>query len=297
MMPPIWDPGFRRGFYERWGRESALISAHSRRAEYPEYSQLLSIKMARGGTEDYHVDGQRIAVDDDTYLILNSGRRYGSSINSTHPVHSVSIFFETGMAEDVRDSLQSSTRKLLDLPADSDAVVMQFAEHLREHDGLVTPVLRHICNVVDADQASQEWLDEQLRFLLVRMLRAGGHLQGNGEELPGRGVLYRELQRRLGFALTFIHTHYRERLGLADIARAAHLSAFHCLRAFKATYGVTPSVYLNRKRLKEAGRLLARTQQPLAEIADQVGFGCRTTLFRHLRAASRLAESGREKGS
>jgi AraC family transcriptional regulator len=97
----------------------------------------------------------------------------------------------------------------------------------------------------------------------------------------------------LGFALTFIHTHYRERIGLSDIAAAAHLSSFHFLRAFKATYGVTPSVYLNRKRLKEAVRLLERTSQPLAAVAEQVGFGCRTTLFRRLR---KLATDARGKG-
>src|SRR5262249_5500954 len=123
------------------------------------------------------------------------------------------------------------------------------------------------------------------RCLLGRMLRSESGSRHEPEALPGRGNLQRELHRRLGFGLTFIHTHYRERIGLSDIAQVAHLSSFHFLRAFKATYGVTPSVYLNRKRLNEAMRLMARTNQPLDEIADHVRLGCRTTLFRRLKAA------------
>jgi hypothetical protein len=28
-MPAIWDPAFRKSFYQRWGRESAIICARS----------------------------------------------------------------------------------------------------------------------------------------------------------------------------------------------------------------------------------------------------------------------------
>ena len=81
-MPPIWDSAFRPRFYERWGQESAVISARTRHAEYPEFQQLLSVKCAWGGAEEYFVDGQRIAVDDDAFLILNAGRTYASSLKA-----------------------------------------------------------------------------------------------------------------------------------------------------------------------------------------------------------------------
>src|SRR5690349_23952305 len=113
-MPPIWDSGFRPRFYERWGRENAVISARTRRAEYPEFQQLLSIKAAWGGAEEYFVDRQRIAVDDDTFLILNAGRRYASSVRASDPVDSFSIFFRDGLIESVRRALTDTTEKLLD---------------------------------------------------------------------------------------------------------------------------------------------------------------------------------------
>jgi hypothetical protein len=91
-MPPLWDASFRERFYSRWGRESAAISASARHAEYPDYTQLLSVKVATGGSEDYFVDGRRLRVDDHTFLVLNDGRRYASLINALQPVHSFSVF-------------------------------------------------------------------------------------------------------------------------------------------------------------------------------------------------------------
>jgi hypothetical protein len=81
-------------------------------AEYADFEQLLSIKAVSGGVEEYFVDGCRIAVDDDTYLILNAGRRYGSRIHALRPVHSFSIFFRPGLAEQVFSDLRQSTETL-----------------------------------------------------------------------------------------------------------------------------------------------------------------------------------------
>lgn len=67
-------------------------------------------------------------------------------------------------------------------------------------------------------------------------------------------------------------------------AIAAQMSPFHFLRTFKAVYGMTPSVYLSRKRTAAAVRLIRELTWSLMDIAEHVGFGSRTTLFRRLRA-------------
>ena len=95
----------------------------------------------------------------------------------------------------------------------------------------------------------------------------------------------RELHRRLRLGVTYIHTHYREAIALRQVAAAAHMSSFHFLRTFRAVYGVTPSVYLNRKRTEAAMRLIRDSGWPLTEVAEHVGFGSRTTLYRQLRLA------------
>ncbi len=283
-MPAVWNPQFRHSFYARWGHESAVISARTRRAEYTEFKQLLSIKAAVGGAEDYFLDGRRITVDDDTFAIFNHNRVYASRIESLQPVHSFSIFFERRVAAEVWHSLLKSTAAL-DEPADPDHWPVEFAERLYEHESLVSPVLRHIRRAIDAGPVEDAWIEEQLLFLLARMLRLQYKTIDVESVVPSRKPATRhELMRRLSLGMDFIQTRYRDALQLKDIAAAAHLSSFHFLRVFKTVYQVSPSEYLSRKRSAAALRLLQDSDWSMNVIAEHVGFGSRTSLYRHLRA-------------
>ena len=285
QMPALGDRAFRREFYARWGRESAIISAHTRLAEYPEFRQLLSIKAAFGGFEDYFIDGRRVSVDDDTFLILNQGRSYGSRIDSMLPVHSFSIFFHPQLTAQVRDSILRTDEQLLDQDAYQPSPNVEFAERLYHHDHAVSPGLRYICAVVDSGLQDEEWIDEQLVFLLARMLKS----HYNGLKLESRissikRSTRRELLCRMQLGIDYIYTRYRDPIGLRHIAAAARLSPYHFLRTFRAVHGVTPAEFLNRTRAAKALRLLQKTTLSVNTIAQTVGFGSRTSLFRHMSA-------------
>jgi AraC family transcriptional regulator len=286
QMPAVWDTAFRRKFYASWGRESAIISAHARSAEYPEYRQLLSIKAAFGGCEDYFIDGRRVSVDDDTFLILNEGRSYGSRIDSLRPVHSFSIFFDAQLSAQVRDSIASTDEQLLDRDAaDHSFPNVEFAERLYHHDRAVSPGLRYICAAVDSGLQDDHWIDEQLVFLLGRMLKS----HYNGLKLESRissvkRSTRRELLYRMNLGIDFIYTRYRDPIGLREIAASARLSPYHFLRTFTSVRGITPREFLNRVRAAKALRLLQNTTLSVNAIAQAVGFGSRTSLFRHMCA-------------
>jgi AraC family transcriptional regulator len=283
-MPAVWEPEFRRTFYERWGRESAVISARARRAEYPEFRQLLSIKAVIGGAEDYFIDGRRLTVDDDTFAIINDDRTYASRIDGLRPVQSFSIFFDRGLQAQAWQSL-SRARAALDCPADAGQCPVEFAEKLYEHDTLVSPVLRHIRAAVDSGPVDDAWLDEQLLFLLGRMLRLHFRRLRVESAVPSRKPATRkELLRRLNLGVDFMQTRYRDPVRLKDIAEAARLSPFHFIRVFKSVFRISPSEYLNRKRTTVARRLLREPNWTMSTVADHVGFGSRTTLHRHLKA-------------
>src|SRR5262245_47966389 len=80
------------------------------------------------------------------------------------------------------------------------------------------------------------------------------------------------LADRLEIARRFVDHHLDTPLTLEEIAREAHLSKFHFLRVFKATYHDTPLGYLRRRRLDRARTLLTRTELPVTAVCLHVGF-------------------------
>jgi AraC family transcriptional regulator len=292
-MPAIWDTSFRPWFYSRWGRENCIIAARTQHAEYPVYQQRLSIKAAWGGRESYYLDGRHAAVDDETYLILNDARSYSSRLRNKTPVTSFSIFFRPGMAEDVARSFNESPQSLLDDPCAKVGRSLEFSEHARRHDRQITPVLRFIYQHVSAGITDEAWYEEQLHFLLQRMLVLRGHDRTVTHLIPAtRSSTRTELFRRVGLGVDFINTHFADPIGLREIAAAALLSPFHCLRVFKAVHGVTPNVFLNERRLQAAERLLRGSKYSLDEVASRVGFQSRTTLFRQMKRSRGVSPTG-----
>src|SRR5579872_2208914 len=214
QMPDIWNAAFRKKFYLRWGKESAVICAQARRAEYPEYRQLLSIKTVFSGSEDYLLGKRQIAVDTETFLITNGNRVYGSRINSLAPVHSFSIFFEDLLVKQIFAGNRYSAEALLDDPTRVANRVPEFSERLHRHDRLVSPVLRYIRSHIDRTSEIDTWLEEQLSFLLVRMLRLEFDVLKRQQRVQAiKASTRREIDRRLAKGVDFICTHFREPIG------------------------------------------------------------------------------------
>lgn len=274
---------FRRFFYSKWGRENCVISARARHAEYRPYTQRLSVKTAWGGCERYHLDNRTVAVDDDNYLVLNDSRTYGSTLRSDLPVHSFTIHFRPGLAEETLAGLEWPAHRALDEGDAPESRPIEFPEHLRPHDRLVTPLLRYIAAQVESGLEDDMWYEEQFSFLLERMLRAHRRTAAVADSLEmTRDATRKEILRRIGWSTDHINTYYMRPLDTGQLARAASLSRFHFIRLFRAVHGMTPFAYLQRKRAVAARRLLLATRLSQEEVAARVGFESRSTLYRQL---------------
>ena len=238
-------PRFRRWFYGAGAGKTASSRRARRHAEYPPFRQTLSVKAAWGGHEDYFVDGRRVSVHDDTFLILNERRTYASCLHSLTPVTSFAVFFRPGMAAEVARCHALAPEMLLEHWHEPGPGV-EFAEHSRRHDRLITPVLRFIRHHAEAGLTDEGWYEEQLYFLLQRMHALHRRDLAAAALLPvRRAATRRELFRRLGLCSDFMHAHYAHPLRLADIASAGHLSPYYCLRLFQALHRTTPTRYLS----------------------------------------------------
>ncbi len=286
LEPIAQNEGYRRAFYARWGNENSIILAKSRRIEFPLFAQRLSIKAASGGRERYLLThpAREVDVDDDNFLVLNDGQTYGSCIAQEREIESFSIFFRPGFADEVRRDIDTPIDRALEAEATGNFAAAGFMEFLQPHDRRVTPVLNFIRSHVRMGVDDADWYEEQLYFLLQRMVEHQAGERGRLAELSAlKSTTRAEIYRRVMMAANYIHSCFDADVRLERLAAEACLSKFHFLRLFRQATGLTPYAFVLRKRAHVASRLIASTAMSFDEIAMQVGFASRSSLFRQMR--------------
>lgn len=266
----------------RQSNEAVILDLHTQAAEYAIDARRLALLCAWDGSEEVSVDGRRVTVDDDTWLIVPHTIA-NARIRASHNVHALTILFRVGMPEEVLGALTTPDDRMLE---DGELVspALPFTPHLQTHDRSVTPVLLFIRRHCEMGLEDALWYEEQLAFLLERLLMRHRHVLARARQIPvRRAATRREIVRRIALATDFIHSNYAKPLMLSDMARAAFLSRHHFLRLFKHIHDVTPHEYLQRKRTSVAARLLRSSDAQVEEIVKEVGFDSRSTLFRALR--------------
>jgi AraC family transcriptional regulator len=81
-------------------------------------------------------------------------------------------------------------------------------------------------------------------------------------------------------ALDFIEAHLSSDFDLTELAQAVGVSAYHFIRRFKNSFGVSPYQYVMKKRLDRVAKLVRTTRLPLAEIAIACGFSDQSHMTR-----------------
>lgn len=71
---------------------------------------------------------------------------------------------------------------------------------------------------------------------------------------------------------SYIEHRLSDDISLDDLAKQTGLSRFHFIRAFRATFGLSPYKYLVSCRIDRAKQLLLQTALPINEISSALGF-------------------------
>ncbi|HVZ42135.1 MAG TPA: AraC family transcriptional regulator [Candidatus Kapabacteria bacterium] len=254
------------------GFPNALVLIAGQDYHYPEHVSPLSIMCSFGGTSEYRLRRKRFLIDDSSYLILNEGQRFSTTVHSDVPVESLQIWFQPGFAAYVLRDLVTPSDRLLEPDQPTQQPVL-FFERTYPHDTILSPHLYRIRSVVAANLASEGWEEEQYHLLLERMLYMHRSVASEVERIPGVRLSTKiEIYRRLHEAKEYIDANIGERLSLGKISGVAFMSSHHFLRLFRQAFGQTPHQYLTLRRLEEARRLLSQTSLSIAEICRRVGF-------------------------
>lgn len=80
--------------------------------------------------------------------------------------------------------------------------------------------------------------------------------------------------------LDYLKTHYAQKIHLSQLSSIIHVCDDRLIRLFKEVTGETPVAWLTNLRLEACIKLLAATDEPIASIAEQTGFGSDTYMTR-----------------
>ena len=78
--------------------------------------------------------------------------------------------------------------------------------------------------------------------------------------------------RMINHAIEYMEDHLTDDISLADIAKSVHLSAFHFQRAFSMLTEMSPTEYLRKRRLSQAGAELTDGKGKVIDVALKYGY-------------------------
>src|SRR5262249_53162901 len=111
-----------------------------------------------------------------------------------------------------------------------------------------------------------------------------------GQEQSARQPSSRD-EKRILETIRIIENRFRDRLSVAELARAANMSSYHFLRTFRGVVGVTPHRFVVQTRLRHAAVQIATTGEPISAIAFDAGFGDLSTFVGTFRRTFGLTPS------
>lgn len=255
--------------------EEVLVHRVVGRSYYAECADPpLSIKCMYGGVGRYVDDeGHVYSVDDDSYLILNRGNGYSVEKNTRTPMETFCIFLPDDLTAGVASDLTRAMDARLADPEPDGARGFNLIEHRHPHEGAVARRIATIRRATVAEQIDDEWLEEAMLELAASLVAAEKTVRTRIARLPWmRAATRRELYRRIHVARDHMHAYLAEPFSLVVAARAAGLSPYHFLRAFRTILGTTPRAYVTAERVARARRLLEHTALSVTEIAAETGY-------------------------
>jgi AraC-like DNA-binding protein len=148
--------------------------------------------------------------------------------------------------------------------------------------GTLARVLREVRSALRANPT-----DADYRMRLAATILAQAREMMASEAAAGsKGRLAPWQARR---AQAIIEQNLGAKLLVGTLAQAVRLSPSHFRRAFRHTFGISPHVYILRRRVDRAKELMQTTDDPLADIALACGLADQShfsTVFRRIESDS-----------
>ncbi|MFD2702100.1 AraC family transcriptional regulator [Paenibacillus shunpengii] len=240
--------------------------------DYYEVYYLLS------GHRYYYIENKRYSIDKGSLLFIGKNEIH-KTVDSDHqtPDHErlVLYFSSRFLRRFSNDQLE-----ILLSPFDRDNRKVQFSIRDQSYIERLMFQMHHEFN--QQDSFGRELYLESLlvQFLLFSTRKT----QTDQPAVPEDSM-----NARMAEIIAYCNKHFREELGLEELAGQFHISTFYLSRLFKRTTGFTFKEYINTLRIREAEKLLRESNHKIIYISEQVGFASVSHFNRKFKQVTRMA--------
>ncbi len=184
------------------------------------------------------------------FIFLDGGTPHGMIVEESARILNLEFDFEP-------QENSHLSQRILPLPTAAEHPRYLIMEDHANISTLIKMIIAELTSHRQNQELAVELMIWQLILELGRLIEGQGQIQGNYHV------------RR---ALAYLDSHFYEDCTIGSLAGKLGLNRSYLQRIFKEETGQTPRAYLLDLRLGRACGLLARTDLPLAEVSDYVGF-------------------------
>ncbi len=262
--------------------KNKITSTTLNQKSYTETTGNFTIRFVFSGNEICAVGRRQLSIYSDSFIILNKGTQFTSNSDPRSAVNVFSIEFDTDFLNDFnRANFRGNKPALFDI----DNSTYHLKETIYPFKGDMKFNICQLKNHLDNGPADDELVNEYLHRCLLNYYRVyNEEIFQKAKKLnflhSGTRI---EILRRLNLAKEYLYANYDKNVNLESLANYSCLSVNHLLRTFKLAYNQSPHQFLIQLRLQRAQLLLAKTEYPVYEIVNMVGFKCTSSFIRLFR--------------
>lgn len=256
---------------ETAGFPSVIIHTVTHECYRPDIEGPFSFFLNIRGKSAVTVDGETRQIGDGSYFVSNRQQPYTLQIEEGAVTETFNIHFGEYFAESVLHSLVTPADKILEEGGERQP--FSFFNQLHRRDAVFDALIGRI--IYDHKEHGFDKLrfEEQLTTLLTYHLQQHRDIRDMVHRVPSIRLSTRiQLYKQLSRAMDAIHSFSGDELSLDMLATMACLSKYHFLRLFRMAYGNSPHQYIQQLRIEKARSILSRTDTPISDVADALGF-------------------------
>lgn len=242
-----------------------VLNHENSRPDTFHWHSYFEITYVQEGQGNYFVNGQEYMMEPGDIIIFNNVEAHGWKLMGEDMRLLVMIFSPEFVAEKLSVFDYEYLKPFVERGSN-------FKNRIGREESVSHEIRKGIREIYAEWQQQKEGYPLMIKANILRILtmliRTYQDESKSGEMLKEKKTAMKRLEQ----AVSYIDTHYSEKITLDEVAAAAYMSSNYFSSYFRKVTGISFSEYVTRIRISRARELLRDTDKSVTEIAMECGF-------------------------